>query len=739
MRIGPRKRNIPAGFARDQPPECWRLRKIQAIGKWSAGLRTAARRAFGGMLLPRTDLPPYPPHVAMPRVVLIRIASPVALLLLAVTASTAWGQAGDEAFEQWVDLYAQRMPKQAAACTPDCLEPFDKASQMVEQWAAYLARFEGVTDGAGILARVDRLIAAKHRVDELLDEGFAMRTQFVQDQIDKDRIRVWLGVMSNLIDLSGRLKLQLSESVNYAAFRVASDATLRERLVELCIRRDSDVGAAVVGLLLLPTPPDAPQSVPPVSDATKLRIMELIAATGERSQLPRLAELLRDPQTPLELVVHAVDTIRKIGLPQDLRPEEVDDETMPRPVITANEAFGLLEGVPASRLDAKTAELRQELLDWLDHRRKHGLEGNSYRLGHFDIQPGDWLLMRNPSPYNLFTDLHPGLFTHVGVAAIEEGSDGKRRMVIVDLPERGSSIPAENVENYIRSTLHYAFLRHPDPKLAAIMGARAASIIGNESSFDLNFRTDRVLPLKGKPLNGVAIKTYCAGLLLLCAQETPLPRERFFPVPETARPGNTIENMKKLGLSIGKDFISPTGCLLSPELAIAGRVTPMYEPTREVEEMVFDAFSDGLEYKTFTPSPDLYQSLRVKMAEAAEQNPLLAEALRKQENIGREMDLVAAAKTQAVVETLDEIAYGHSDLFAKARFAVTCGDLNRLPSLGYTDEQVEEYRRLRERHDDLYQRFLAGTLMARDLRVALVKYYGERGKQELDRRFFREQ
>ena len=679
----------------------------------------------------------------MPAIAFFRVACP-ALLVLAVAASTAWaqaqgqGQAQDAAFEQWIELYAQRMPKRAADCTPQVLEPFKKAADMVESWAAYLARFEGVTEGTDILARIDRLLAAKQRVDELLDEGFAMRGQFIEGTIDKNRIRVWLGVMSNLIDLSGRLKLQLMEAVNYAAFRVATDATLRERLVDLCIERNSEVGAAVVGILILPPPPQAPQNLPPVSDATKLRIMELIAATGERSQLPRLAQFIRDPESPLELVVHAVDTIGKIGLPQDLRPEDVDDEDIPRPVITADEAFGLLEGVPPTRLDAKTAALRKELLEWLDYRRKHGLEGDSYRLGHFDVQPGDWLLMRNPSPYNLFTDLHPGLFTHVGVATIEKGSDGKRRMVIVDLPERGSQIPAENVESYISSTLHYAFLRHPNPEYAKIMGDRAAAIIGNDSSFDLNFRTDRVLDLKGKPLDGVAIKTYCAGLLLLCAQETPLPRERFFPIPETARGGNTAENMKKLGLSIGKDFISPTGCLFSPELIIAGRVTPLYEPTREVEEMVFDHFSYGLEHKTFTPSPDLYQSLRVKLAEAAEENPLLAEALRKKENIGREMDLVAAAKTQAVVETLDEIAYGHSDLFTMARFAVTCGDLDRLPALGYSSEQIEQFRMLRQRHQDLYERFLKGTLLARDLRVALVKYYGEQGKQELDRRFFRE-
>ncbi len=49
-----------------------------------------------------------------------------------------------------------------------------------------------------------------------------------------------------------------------------------------------------------------------------------------------------------------------------------------------------------------------------------GLTEETYRLGPFEVQPGDWLLMRNPSPYNLFTDLSPGLFTHVGVVTLED-------------------------------------------------------------------------------------------------------------------------------------------------------------------------------------------------------------------------------------------------------------------------------------------------------------------------------
>ena len=54
--------------------------------------------------------------------------------------------------------------------------------------------------------------------------------------------------------------------------------------------------------------------------------------------------------------------------------------------------------------------------------------------------------MRNPSPYNLFTDISPGLFTHVGVVASETGDDGVARIVLVDLPERGSRMPATKVD-----------------------------------------------------------------------------------------------------------------------------------------------------------------------------------------------------------------------------------------------------------------------------------------------------
>ena len=211
--------------------------------------------------------------------------------------------------------------------------------------------------------------------------------------------------------------------------------------------------------------------------------------------------------------------------------------------------------------------------------------------------------MRNPSPYNLFTDLSPGLFTHVGVAAIEKGSDGVRRMVIIDIPERGPEMPATNVDAFVQRTRHFVFLRHPDRATAEKLAEAAAATVGNITEFDLNFRTERVLALKGRPLRGEKIHTYCAGFLYLCAVQTDRPREDFFPLKEGPAGGYTAENLAKFGVTFGEDFISPTGAFFSPTLTLVGRREPMYDPGREIEEAVFDHFAQSLITRQVTPRP----------------------------------------------------------------------------------------------------------------------------------------
>jgi hypothetical protein len=366
---------------------------------------------------------------------------------------------------------------------------------------------------------------------------------------------------------------------------------------------------------------------------------------------------------------------------------------------------------------------------------KSGLTAEKYQLGECEVRPGDWLLMRNPSPYNRFTDLAPGLFTHVGVMTTETGNDGIRRMVLVDLPERGKSIHPVCIDTYVKRTLHYVILRHPDAGVASKMAARAREAIGNPAQFDLNFRTDRVEQLRGLPLAGKTIHTYCAGLLLLCAQETDAPRSDFFPIEEFAAGGNTETNLAKLGLTFGKGFISPTGALFSPKMELVGSRPAMYSPERDIADQIYDHFALQLIEQTLTPSPDVYQSLRLKLAEAGRANPLLGRALASALNVNENLDLVSAAKAAAVVETLDEVANAAGAKFAQALAALRDTD-QRLAEQKPSAARQASVVAYRQTHANLYKRWTGNRLSPRGLRIALVDYYTLWGRQELDRRFF---
>lgn len=588
------------------------------------------------------------------------------------------------------------------------------------------------------LATSSVLLAAKGRVDTLLRSTLERRSEFAEFDMgeeNREAVRRYLRATSQVIDLSGRLRYLLRDALDRAGLILTAEPRSRQAFVQLLTEHRSQIGAMLLAPWLFdPDPADGPVPMDLVASvATKRALLQLMAASGSTELLFDVAEFMREGSSP-SLMLLAAEAIREIGLPQDPRPDQ--DPTLPLPAITAGELHELLAGIDRSKLRDDESQRYAEMLAWCDRRQREGVTGSTYRLGGFDLMPGDWLLMRNPSPYNRFTDLEPGLFTHVGVITAETGSDGRRRIVLVDLPERGTSMPATNIDTFVQRTLHYVVVRHADPEYGKTMADVARSVIGNETQFDLNFRTSRVLELKGKPLAGRKIHTYCAGLLLLCAQETPGAREDFFPLTEYPAAGNTQSNLAKLGLALGQDFISPTGALFSPYLSIVAQREPMYEPKREIEEAVFDHFSTSLVDKTLRPSESTYQSLRVKLAQAAEVTPLLGRALAAANDVSPDMDLVAAARTAAVVENLDEIAYGASGEFVAARDAIRAGSTADLLAAGTPQEAIDRILALRRRHAELYQAWRERRLSPRDLRTKLVDYYAAYGSRQIDEQFF---
>jgi len=162
----------------------------------------------------------------------------------------------------------------------------------------------------------------------------------------------------------------------------------------------------------------------------------------------------------------------------------------------------------------------------------------------------------------------------------------------------------------------------------------------------------------------------------------------------------------------------------------------MYSPDREVKEAIYDHFGHLMIHEELQPTQTTFQSLRTKVAGLSQSNPWLARALAKANNVSEHMDLKAAAKAAAVIETLDEIADENMNGFLAARRALFSAPPQVLQEQGVDNAEIRWIKKYQERHADLLKRSLEGEISPRDLRIELVDYYVESGKQQLRDRFF---
>jgi len=602
-----------------------------------------------------------------------------------------------------------------------------RAALPLQQWASRLAWEDAAVAEDARLSQVRAMIAAKRRVDEQVQRLAGWRREV--DKSDRELVCRYLEGMSHLLDTSGRFRYHLRDVLEQADDVLAESPTGRDRLLNLVFETKPQVAAEVFSYLLTDTDPAS--RARPFSIASKRRLLRLMADARSPILLEDLAEFIASPALPPELLLDALEVIRVIGLPQRPAPHARPDLAA-APVLSDQGLRPVIHGINPRKLTSADRQRWEKLRQWIDTRSTNGVEGDLYRAGTVDLRPGDWLLMRNPSPYNRFTSHRPGLFTHVGIVTTERADDGIRRFVVVDIPERGDRIPASNVEAFLGNTLHFVVLRASDSRVAEKMSETARSLIGNESQFDLQFQTSRVAALRGERLEGAFIHTYCAGLLLLVAQQTDVVTDRFFPVREKCAEGRCADNLQRLGLAIGDEFVSPTGALFSSVLEWAGSCEPMYEPEREIRELIFDAFAQAMLDREMVLSPTLTQSLREKVAGISKQNAWLARMLARANQVHEKTDLESAARAAAVVETLDQIVEQASIDFRQARLAVTA-----LPEEQPRDAgELRRYHQLRQRHADLLRRFDDGRLTPRVLRTELVEYYGRNGIQQVHERFF---
>ena len=605
----------------------------------------------------------------------------------------------------------------------------------VESWLVEQNGLDANVSNKKILDAVVRVLKIDQVLNQTLDELYAQRANFRQPEKMSDQqlaVRGFLECMTALINLSGRIRYYSVDFFTEAGYELEESPQDYEMLIDSFMEYQNSVGAITSLELIAESVRDSENGT--FSDHIKGKVLQLARITRESQLLPILVEILSEENIDPELVILIVDTIRLIGLPQFPRPKS--DLALSPAVVNGKDILEILSNIDLANLSSTDSLRLQQLMDWVTKHNARGEMDEEFHFGRATVREGDWLLMKNPSPYNRFTDLYPGLFTHAGVITTEIAEDGKRRFVVVDLPEIGNTIPATPVEKFVERTLDFVILRHHSPGDQKTMGRVAKEIISNESKFDLNFRTSKIESLKGQSLEGKLIDGYCAGLLLLCAQETGKPLQDFFPLREHPAGGNTLRNLAKLDVSMPERFLSPTGPLFSSHFNMVYRCQTMYSPRREIEQAIYDHFAEQMRDEHLTPSLTWYHTLRLNLAQAAETNPTLGRALANAAGVNEKIDLVAAAKLGAVVETLDNIAKKASNNYQNVRRAFRIDALDDIEPGPEGDKIFDQVVARRRRHADLFVRWEAGILTPRELRMALVDYYIDQGCAQLDRRFF---
>ena len=508
--------------------------------------------------------------------------------------------------DPWVTRLESLLPKQAADYQPALVEQVYQAAEAIDQWSAVVAaelhapphgRQPADHDAPTAGGEGPRRSAARRGFQPARRSGRRRGQQTA-------RRGAQLPPRHFGVDRSFGPAALLAERCVERRRRPQCRSRLREPLLDLLIEFRSSVGAkALVGVLAETPQPERRRRLfggnqqragnqPPGGnlEQTQAKLLHLIAISGNTGLLPQVAAFLLAGQTSPELAIAAAETIRTVGLPQDARPG--GDKDLPAPAITARQVQARLAAIDASRCPHRW-RLAATNSSAGARPAQQGIAEESYRLENYELRPGDWLLMRNPSPYNLFTDLSPGLFTHVGVVHVRKGhrrhpADGAGRFAGARRADAGHErrrVRAADAALRVPAASRSGGRPQDGPR-------RRASLIGNETRVRLEFSHRSRARADGQPLAGKKIRTYCAGLLLLCAVADRRAERRILSgSPKFRAGGHTVENLAQLGLSFGKDFISPTGALVLDQAADRRPARADVRAAREVEEAIYDHFA----------------------------------------------------------------------------------------------------------------------------------------------------
>lgn len=656
----------------------------------------------------------------------------VLCLALAICVSSRIG--AEELATAVVEL-EQRIPAGFPAfCSIDREEVSAKCC-LIDRIASDVSAFDDGTTHRECFDRLAALMQAARRIDQRIDETLQLKRRVVDQpagESRRDSIKNYVWVVSKLIDVSGRLRETERLAIEGVAKRFSKESSARDQLFQLLLENSSSTGASVVADWLF-RPPSVSNAE---RDQVRHQVLALISATREVALVRDVARFLRHGGPDANSTLAAVETICTLGVPQDLF--DASPSTDYGPPTSASELRAYLDHLDHRQFSPSQRVRHAKLIARLDARIARGVTSPRFQIGRYEVAPGDWVLMHNGSPYNLFTDISPGLFTHAGIVTAHVADDGRPRMVIVDVPQRSATVRATNIEAALGRARYFVALRHENHEAAKRMAEVAAQIIGNPVAFDLCFTTKHVEAIVGSSLDGVCLKTHCAGLLALAALESGAQRSEFFPIPERPGDGLTLQNGERVGMIPDDDLLTPTGAMFAPTMHIVNRSHPVFVPHQYVESTVYERFSNLVRTHVINPEQSWNQSLRESFAVAAGYSPWLKSVAAGRAGVNPQTDLASASRVLAIAEILNEIAQCASSEFLLAeesllRPTAELGD----PQRGATgSDATDRCVQMRNRHARLWSGLRDGTVSAWEVRQYLVGYYVARGERECLQRLF---
>ena len=163
-----------------------------------------------------------------------------------------------------------------------------EATDAIDQWCVLWGRVAVGQPTHEKLAIVGRLVDAQQLVSRQLDDLLLVRSDFAALAADVKRhaaLRGYLQAAAVLVELSGRLRYSLGDTIDDVAGALSDQLAARERLIDLLTQKQSNIGAEIMSAELFDPAADA-EATP---SATKPAVNIPGSASPEASQRPLFA------------------------------------------------------------------------------------------------------------------------------------------------------------------------------------------------------------------------------------------------------------------------------------------------------------------------------------------------------------------------------------------------------------------------------------------------------------------